>query len=204
MCLTIGSKKKEFGLPIRKRDMAHDYKSAPVLDDSTNYIDWCKELDVWVELAELPEEKKALAIFLPLRGKAQKAALQLEIKDLKVRGVIKLKEKLDKAFSKDEKKATYDAYEKFERFTQSNEMSLADYTIESEELLYSLEKYEIKLPPVVLAYQYLNSANLTEVQSTTVRTTISDYTYDNMVKQVKAVYNESTQEQSEEKIKVKV
>ena len=83
-------------------------------------------------------------------------------------------------------------------------MSLADYTIDSEELLYSLEKYEIKLPPVVLAYQYLNSANLTEVQSTIVRTTISDYTYDNMVKQVKAVYNESKQEQSEEKIKVKV
>ena len=44
-------------------------------------------------------------------------------------------------------------------------MSLADYTIEFEELLYCLEKYEIKLLPVVLAYRYLNSANFTEVQS---------------------------------------
>ena len=33
---------------------------------------------------------------------------------------------------------------------------------------------------------------------------MSDYTYDNMVKQVKAVFSESKQEQSEEKIKVKV
>ena len=32
-------------------------------------------------------------------------------------------------------------------------MSLADYTIEFEELLYRLEKYEIKLPPVVLEYR---------------------------------------------------
>ena len=32
--------------------MAHDYKLASVLDDNTNYIDWCKELDVWVELTE--------------------------------------------------------------------------------------------------------------------------------------------------------
>ena len=102
--LTIFSKRKEFGLPIRNRDMAHNYKLAPVLDDNTNYIDCCKELDVWVELTELPEEKKTLAIFSSLRSKAKEAALQLEIKDLKVRGgIIKLKEKLDKAFSKDKK-----------------------------------------------------------------------------------------------------
>ena len=124
-------------------------------------------------MTEIPEEKKALAIFPSLRLKAKEAALQLEIKDLKVRGgVIKLKEKLDKAFSKDKKKATYDACEKFERFKRANEMSLANYTIEFEELIYCLEKYEINLPPVVLAYRYLNSANLTEVQSAIVRTTI--------------------------------
>ena len=102
--------------------MAHDYKLAPVLDDTTNYIDWCKKLDVWVELTELAEGKKALAIFSSLRGKVKKAALQLEIKDLKVRGgVKKLKEKLDKACSKDKKKATCDAYKKFERLKHSNE-----------------------------------------------------------------------------------
>ena len=84
--------------------MAYNYKLAPVLDDNTNYIDCCKELDVWVELTELPEEKKTLAIFSSLRSQAKEAALQLEIKDLKVRGgIIKLKEKLDKAFSKDKK-----------------------------------------------------------------------------------------------------
>ena len=119
---------------------------APVLYDSTNYIDWYKNLHVWVELTELPKEKKALAISSSLRSKAKKAVLQLDIKDLKVRGgVVKLKEKLDKAFSKDKHKATYDNYEKFKRFKCSNEMNVADYTIESE------KKYEIKLPPVVLA-----------------------------------------------------
>ena len=97
--------------------MAHEQKLDTALDDKTNYIDWCKELDVWVELTELIEEKKALAIFSSLKGKPEKTTLQLKIKDLKVRGgVTKLKEKWDKAFSKDKKKATYDAYEKFERF----------------------------------------------------------------------------------------
>ena len=90
-----------FGLPIRNRAMAHDYKLAQALDDGTNYTDWCKQLVVWIEL-------------------------------------------LGKAFSKDKTKATDDAYaEKFERFKSSNGISLANYTIEFEELFYCLEKYEI-------------------------------------------------------------
>ena len=38
--------------------MAHNYKLSPVLDDRTNYIDSCKELDVRVEFTESLEEKK--------------------------------------------------------------------------------------------------------------------------------------------------
>ena len=57
-------------------------------------------------------------------------------------------------FSNDKKKATYDAYEKFERFKHSNKLSLADYIIEFEELLYYLEKHEIKLPAVALSQQW--------------------------------------------------
>ena len=126
--------------------MAHEHKLDTALDDKTNYIDWCRELDVWVELTELIEEKKALAIFSSLKGKPEKTTLQLKIKDLKVRGgVTKLKEKLDKAFSKDKKKATYDAYENFERFfKRSNKMSSAGYTIEFEELFCCQEKYFIQ------------------------------------------------------------
>ena len=146
-------------------------------------------------MTELAEEKKTLAIFSSLRGKAKKATLQLEIKDLKIKGgVEKLKEKLDKVFSKDKKKATYDAYEKSEKSEKS------DYTIGFEEFLYHLEKYEIKLPPVELAYRYLNSVKFIEVQNIIVSTTISDYTCDNMVKQVKAVYSGSKQEQSDERL----
>ena len=53
-----------------------------------------------------------------------------------------MKEKLDKAFSKDKKKATYDDYEKFERFKRSNEMFLAVCSIEFEKLIYCYEKYD--------------------------------------------------------------
>ena len=69
------------------------------------------------------KEKSLSNIFGPW-GKAKKAALQLEMKVWSLEevrgGVTKLKEKFDKAFSKDKKKATYDAYEKCERFKRSN------------------------------------------------------------------------------------
>ena len=54
---------------MRNTSMAHGYKLAPALDNSTIYIDWCKELDVSVELTELTEEKKAFAILSSLIGK---------------------------------------------------------------------------------------------------------------------------------------
>ena len=185
--------------------MPHNYKLAPELNDKTNYIDWCKELEVWLELTELEEEKKALAIFSSLTGKAKKAALQLDVKDLKTKdGVKALRLKLDKTFVKDKKVAMYESYEKFEKFKRSKDMSLEDYTIEFAELVYCLEKYEIKLPQVVLAYHYLNSANLTETQSTIVKSTIPEYTYERMVDQVKPVFNDSRRDQEEQAIKVKV
>ena len=74
---------------------------------------------------------------MSLRGKTKKR------KYLKVKvGVVKLKEKLDKAFSKDKKKATYDDYEKFERFKRSNEMFLAVCSIEFKKLIYCYENYD--------------------------------------------------------------
>ena len=96
--------------------MPHNYKLAPESNDKTNYIDRCKELEVWLELTELEEEKKALAIFSSLTGKAKKAALQLDVKDLKSKdGVKALRLKLDKTFAKDKKVAMYESYEKFEK-----------------------------------------------------------------------------------------
>ena len=91
--------------------MPHNYKLAPELNDKTNYIDWCKKLEVWLELTELEEEKKALAIFSSLTGKAKKAALQLDVKDLKSKdGVKALRLKLDKTFEKDKTVAMYESH----------------------------------------------------------------------------------------------
>ena len=80
------------------------------------------------------KDSAALRQLNPIHKKGPQSDFFKELKDLKVRGgIVKLKQKLDKAFSRDKKKATYDACEKY--LKDPNEMSSADYTIEFEELL---------------------------------------------------------------------
>ena len=65
--------------------MAHDYKLAPVLDDSTNYIDWCKELDVWVGLTEPPEKDlKVRKVNIAKIKRRQLMMLMGNLKDLSI------------------------------------------------------------------------------------------------------------------------
>ena len=177
----------------------------PVLDDDSVYVDWLKELEVWEELTDLPDEKKALAVFAALQGKTKKAALQMEIKELKDKnGIKKITTKLSALFLKDIKHATYDAYEKFEKFQRDKNMSIQEYTIEFEDLHYNLSKYKIVLPEAVLVYRYLNSANLSEHHKEMVRATIADLTYSNMVQQVKAIYHDAYHKSENDSAPVKV
>ena len=65
--------------------MAHDCKLAPVLDDSTNYIDWCKELDVWVGLTEPPEKDlKVRKVNIAKIKRRQLMMLMGNLKDLSI------------------------------------------------------------------------------------------------------------------------
>ena len=65
--------------------MAHDYKLAPVLDDSTNYIDWYKELDVWVGLTEPPEKDlKVRKVNIAKIKRRQLMMLMGNLKDLSI------------------------------------------------------------------------------------------------------------------------
>ena len=48
LCLIIGSKRKDFGLPVGNRDMAHDYKLAPVtIGLSVSYQIYLKSLKMF-------------------------------------------------------------------------------------------------------------------------------------------------------------
>ena len=61
-----------------------------------SYTNWKKEVQIWLELSDLPVHKRALKLFSALEGPARKVALELEIAELKSNeGIQLLFQKLD-------------------------------------------------------------------------------------------------------------
>ena len=51
-------------------------------------------------------------------------------------------------------------YEKFEKFTQPSHMSIGDYITEFEKLYTKIKNIDMTITDGVLAYHFLNSANI--------------------------------------------
>ena len=92
-----------------------------------------------------------------------------------------------------QKISLFNAYEKFETFQRSKEMTISDFINEFEQLNEKLKSFKIELPSVVLAYQLLKSANLPKSTRDLARATCLSLTYNDMKKQIKAIYDQCGQ-----------
>ena len=70
-------------------------------------------------------------------------------------------------------------------------MSIVDYLNEFEQLYNQIKHYDMELPTGVLAYRILKNANITHKKHQLVRVTLTLLTYENMKKQLKAIYDSS-------------
>ena len=74
-------------------------------------------------------------------------------------------------------------------------MNIVDFINEFERLYNNIKKYDMELPTGVLAYRLLKSVDISEDKQQLARATMSSFTYDDMKKQLKAIYdNLSTNE----------
>ena len=78
-------------------------------------------------------------------------------------------EKLDKLYLKDDKHSAYEAYERFETFSRAPSMTVSDYIIDFEHLYNKAKQHKMELPDRVLAYWFLNSANISSHHKQLVR-----------------------------------
>ena len=70
-------------------------------------------------------------------------------------------------------------------------MLMKDYLIKLEQLYTKIKDHQMILSDGVLAYRVLNSANLTTVQMTFCRATVTDLKYSEMVKQSRRLFADS-------------
>ena len=86
-----------------------------------------------------------------------------------------LLDKIKSLYAKDIHSLAYIAYNKFETFHRSDEMSIVDYFNESEPLFNQIKHCYMELPTGVLTYRVLKNANITQ-EKKLVRGTLTSLT----------------------------
>ena len=181
-----------------------DYKAPLALTKDITYATWKKEISIWQLHTSLQRKKQAPAIFLSLSGQACEAVLELELDKLNDdNGVKNLLEKLYKLYLKKLDKLylsyAYEAYERFETFSRAPSMTVYDYIIEFERLFNKAKQHKMELPDGVLAYWFLNSANISSHHKQSVRATLPELSYQSMKDQLKKIFSDPTNLDSDAK-----
>ena len=92
-------------------------------------------------------------------------------------GVKNLLEKLAKLYLKDDTHSAYEAYERYETFSRAPSMTVSDYIIEFGRLYNKAKQHKMELPDGVLAYRFLNSANISSHHKQLIRATLPELGY---------------------------
>ena len=175
----------------------------PSLNCIEEFDDWMHETEIWQCLTDLEVKKQGPAIYLSLDEKIRKTCSDIKVKDLNSEGGVDiLINKLKALFAKDSNQAAYLAYDKFETFKRPVDMTIVDFINEFERLYNNIKKYEMELPTGVLAYRLLKSADISEDKQQLARATLPSFSYECMKKQLKAIYDNLSQEISTTPVKV--
>ena len=75
-------------------------------------------------------------------------------------------------------------------------MSMVDFINEFERLYNNIKKHGMELPTGVLAYRLLKSAKISEDKQQLARATLTSFSYECMKRQLKAIYENLSQEMS--------
>lgn len=84
------------------------------------------------------------------------------------------------------------------------EMNMVEYINEFEKRYNKIKAHNMELPTAVLAYRLLKSANISSKKQQLVRATLGSLTFDNMKKQLKAIYESCGGGEREKGAEIKV
>ena len=108
-------------------------KTPPPLNNSANYEDWKKMLNVWSTFTSLQKEKQGTAILLSLKGAAQEAVLELSQESItSADGLQNVITRLDDLYLKDSTLQKYKALENFENYRRPANTPINEFIHEFE------------------------------------------------------------------------
>lgn len=115
--------------------MATNYKQPPCFDKETSFDTWKNKIEIWRRVTDLAKNKQALAVSLSLTGKARECAIEISSDELaRDEGMTLLIKKLDSVFLKKAEDSAHEAYSKFDGYRKGEEVTMAHFIIEFEQL----------------------------------------------------------------------
>ena len=144
------------------------FKNPPSFGDGEkDYEVWKTELEMWVLVTDIKEEKHAIAVTLSLKGQARAIALELDKTKLNSKdGIQFLLQVLDPVFKMNETDICYSVFTNFEKFSRTVE-NMSKYIIEFERLYNLMKTKAMKLPQAILKFKLLDKAGLEKKRQTT-------------------------------------
>ena len=156
--------------------MATSRIEIPSMKNCPNYSHWKELIEVWVAVTSVAKAKQADSLLLTLDSDAQSLALQVPAAERKAEdgsGVSKIIEKLDTLYEQNATQRLFCAYEDFEGFKRTQDMSLAKFISEFEMKSKVLANLKVVLPESLLAFKLLKNANLGDECARIVRVAIN-------------------------------
>ena len=166
-----------------------NYRRAPpaLKLEVQSYVMWRKDVEIWCLLTSLPAEKQGLELYMSLDQKF-KAFVNLSVQVLnKADGVATLLKKLDELLLRDKDTLSYEAFENFDRFYKSDNMSMVEYINKFDQLYNKAAEYDLTMGSSVLACLLLKHASLSDNDIKIVRSSLQALDYPSMKKQLLAI-----------------
>ena len=180
---------REMAAAVPACKLAQKY-GLPTFTEGDDIDTWIYELEMWKIVTDLDVKKHGPVVLLCLNEKMRHNCSSLTKEELNADdGLDKLIEKIKSLYGKNKEQEEFVAYEKWVNFKRPSEMNIRDYVNQFELLNTKLLKKKIVLPTSVLAYQVLQNANLPSDKVNLIRATVKSVKYEDMVEQIKAVYD---------------
>ena len=175
--------------------MSNHNRDVPILDDTSDYLMWKKEVAVWKLGTNAKNTQWASKLIMNMSGKPREVSLNMSTTTLGAAdGADELIKELDKIYCKDSTQSLFKAIDQFESYRRTPDEDIDKYILEFQrkyKALKQLQENKDLYGDAILAYRLLNQANLNQEQQRLVRATCSELTYEKMQGQLKRTFGDT-------------
>ena len=168
-------------------------KAVPILNESSSYEAFVKEIKIWRLLKVCTAEEEGPMLFRTLTGKAKEAAMKLQVEQIgSAQGLDLILKELNKLYLSDENTRMFTALERFEQYKRPNELGISQFILEFEDLHDKVKQFNVNYPDVVLGFKLMKAARLSPENEKLVRATIATGKFSSatVTEQLKKVIND--------------